>query len=216
MEMVKAVLSTAMFVVTIYFLRFTGDGLSELLRLIPGGLVIGGALVAVGVAALIVYLKFGETKLGKGLRLGAVGGLTVGFVLMFFGAGGLEGGGQPTGDGFAGIAWIESHDSGIARAREKNRPVMIDFTADWCQACKELDRMTYVDEAVQKEAKRFVNLKIDATDMTEEMDTLFELYSIHGLPTVVFIDSTGATLEDPRVTGFVPPERFLTLMTKVQ
>ncbi len=114
------------------------------------------------------------------------------------------------------IAWGTAHDAGLARAKELGRPVMIDFTADWCIPCKQLDKETYVDARVRAEAARFVSLKLDATKMEPPMQKLFELYSIMGLPTVLFIDSQGKVLQEPRVTGFVPPAEMAALMAKVR
>jgi thiol:disulfide interchange protein DsbD len=99
---------------------------------------------------------------------------------------------------------------------------MIDFGADWCIACKELDKFTFVDRAVQQEtAKRFIAIKVDATNETEGLTALQARYGVVGLPTIFFIPSDGvshrgdkAAVIEP-ITGFVKAEPFLALMKKV-
>jgi thioredoxin:protein disulfide reductase len=93
---------------------------------------------------------------------------------------------------------------------------MIDFFAEWCAACKELDRHTYPAREVMREAGRFTNIKVDATHEGEMIEALYERFGIQGLPTVAFVSSEGAVLEDPRVTGFLGPEKFAAELKKVK
>lgn len=108
-----------------------------------------------------------------------------------------------------------SFDAAIAKAKAECRPVMIDFFADWCAACKELDQHTYVAKDVVAEAHRFVTIKVDGTNDHEITDKLYEKFGVKGLPTVAFVSPTGDVLEKPRVTGFLKAEQFLTEMQKV-
>ncbi len=109
----------------------------------------------------------------------------------------------------------EPFDAALAKAKADCKPVMIDFFAEWCPACKELDKHTYPDKVVATEAHRFVSIKVDATNDHEVTDRLFEKYAIKGLPTVLFIGPTGTVLESPRVTGFLKPDAFVGEMQKV-
>ena len=93
---------------------------------------------------------------------------------------------------------------------------MIDFFADWCAACKELDKFTYTDADVQIEAQRFSAIKIDATEDTAALAALQKRFGVIGLPTVVFLNSQGQTCTSPRVTGFIEPEPYLQLMRGVR
>jgi thioredoxin:protein disulfide reductase len=110
----------------------------------------------------------------------------------------------------------EDFDAVLSRARSEGRPVMVDFYADWCAACKELDRHTYPAPEVIAASSRFVNLKVDATNGSDAMDALFEHYGIQGLPTVLFFSSQGEVLQAPRVLGFLPPPLFASELQKVQ
>ena len=103
----------------------------------------------------------------------------------------------------------------LKQAAADCKPVMIDFFADWCVACNELDSKTYSSKEVAAEAERFVRVKVDGTEDNEVLTELYGRFDIHGLPTVAFIDPTGEMLKDPRVTGFMPPQPFVDQMRKV-
>jgi thiol:disulfide interchange protein DsbD len=109
----------------------------------------------------------------------------------------------------------ESLEQVLARAKSEGRPVMIDFFAEWCAACKELDRETYPAVEVISEAGRFVNVKVDATNSDDALDALMERFGVEGLPTVAFVRSNGEVLRAPRVTGFLEPRSFVVEMKKV-
>jgi thioredoxin:protein disulfide reductase len=103
----------------------------------------------------------------------------------------------------------------LERAKADCKPVLIDFFADWCAACKELDALTYVQPEVVKESERFVTVKVDGTAGDDELDEVYAQYGIKGLPTVAFFDAQGERLDNPRINGFLPADRFLTEMKKV-
>ncbi|MCK7523226.1 MAG: thioredoxin domain-containing protein [Ignavibacteriales bacterium] len=85
--------------------------------------------------------------------------------------------------------------------------MVIDFYADWCIPCKELDALTFSDERVIKEMGRFTNYKVDMTKMTQENEDLRKRFNVIGMPTVLIIDSRGKELN--RITGFVNADEFL-------
>jgi len=107
-------------------------------------------------------------------------------------------------------------DAALARARAEHKPVMIDFFAEWCAACKELDRETYVAPTVVAEASRFVRIKVDGTNAQDPVDALYQRFGVNGLPTVAFVSSEGKVLDDPRVTGFLGPEKFTEALRQVR
>lgn len=115
------------------------------------------------------------------------------------------------GSGFS----AESFEKVLARARSEGRPVMIDFFADWCAACKELDRETYPAPEVITESGRFISVKVDATHSDDALDAVMEKLGVEGLPTVAFVSSKGEVLRSPRVTGFLAPTSFVVEMKKV-
>ena len=111
---------------------------------------------------------------------------------------------------------LEQFDALLQQAGQGCQPVQIDFYADWCTACKELDKFTFSKAEIQKESQRFFNIKIDATDDTEALAAIQTRYGVVGLPTIVFIDSRGRVKKKPRVTGFMEAEQYLPLMKQVR
>ncbi len=107
-----------------------------------------------------------------------------------------------------GLAWIGDEREALALARREGRPVVIDFWADWCTACKELDRGAWGDPRVRAALAPFVAVKVDATNDTPQTAALFQKYGVVGMPTVIFIDRTGREMP-VRVTGAVHPEEML-------
>jgi thiol:disulfide interchange protein DsbD len=111
---------------------------------------------------------------------------------------------------------VEQFDRALAQAAQDHRPVLIDFAADWCAACKELDRETYSAAPVVAEGQRFVTIKVDGTNEPESVQALYKRFGVQGLPTIAFVSSAGALLNSPRVTGFIEPDAFLSELHKVQ
>jgi thiol:disulfide interchange protein len=101
------------------------------------------------------------------------------------------------------LKWLGSYDEALSLAKDKNRPVMIDFYADWCGWCKRLDSDTYSDRSVVEKAQEFVSLKIDA-DVERGLSSR---YRVSGLPTILFIDTAGREIH--RVVGYRPAQGFL-------
>ncbi|WKE65031.1 protein-disulfide reductase DsbD [Gallaecimonas kandeliae] len=95
------------------------------------------------------------------------------------------------------------------------RPVMVDFYADWCVACKEFAKYTFTDPAVQAHFKDMVLLQTDVTDSTSEQVAMMDHYQILGLPTLLFFDKDGNELKALRVTGFQQPAQFLQTLAQL-
>jgi thiol:disulfide interchange protein DsbD len=106
----------------------------------------------------------------------------------------------------AGVQWEKYDAKKIAAAREAGKPVVIDFYADWCLPCKEMDEKTFTNPAVIAELDRFVRLK---GDMTEANDALAAQYALKGFPTLVFLDAGGREVASARRSGFEPPTEFV-------
>lgn len=105
--------------------------------------------------------------------------------------------------------------SAVLTAQKHEQPLLVDFTATWCGACKELDKITFADPAVSKEAGRFLAVKVDATDDEDPVvvQTMQNL-KVVGLPTVLLFDSSGREVR--RFTDFVDAKSFLAALRSVQ
>jgi thiol:disulfide interchange protein DsbD len=104
---------------------------------------------------------------------------------------------------------LNSYSAITNSVQSEQKPVMIDFYADWCAQCKELDEYTYTDKEVIDLSNSFNNIKIDLTTENPEIN---ENFDIKGLPVVIFMNSKGEELRDLRITGFLKPEEFIKKM----
>jgi thiol:disulfide interchange protein DsbD len=165
------------------------------------------ALLAAGAAALGVLLGalhgdfHGPALARAGKALGVA--LLVGGIAYGVGAAGAHERARS-----AAFAWVHDYDAGLAAARAAGRPVILDFWAEWCTACKELDRVAWADPRVRDEASRFVAVKLDGTDDSPAFEALVQRYGVAGLPTVIFLDGRGREVPD-RVMGAIPAEEMI-------
>lgn len=112
------------------------------------------------------------------------------------------------------LNWQPYSEAALAQATKDQKPVIIDFWADWCAACHELEEHTFTDPRVRAMAESFVLLKFDATKDSSELRELKKKYSIQGLPTVVFINPHGVWIDALTLTQFEKAPEFLKRMEK--
>ena len=97
----------------------------------------------------------------------------------------------------------------LAQARIENKIIILDFSADWCAACLDLEAKTFADPAVRQELERFIFAHVDFTNTTAETEVLTEHYSIIGLPVILFLDSNDKEIPNSRISGFIGPKEFV-------
>jgi len=113
------------------------------------------------------------------------------------------------------IEWLPYSEEQLRRASSEGRPVFIDFFADWCAPCKELDKHTFAAPEVVERSRQFVMLKVDLTSEEDpRTEALRSKYQVRGVPTLVFLDSNGQEMPDLRGNGFEPKDVFLDKMNR--
>lgn len=109
-----------------------------------------------------------------------------------------------------GIPWIPYDDDYLVEAKTKNLPVVIDFSAEWCIPCEEMDHETFNQPEVVEAARKIMPLRADITkSLSEEVVALKDKYGLLGVPTIVFIDRDGRERKDLRVIHFIDKDEFL-------
>jgi thioredoxin:protein disulfide reductase len=93
--------------------------------------------------------------------------------------------------------------------------VMLDFYADWCVACKEMELFTFSDSRVQLALKNVVLLQADVTKNTEEDAALLKRFNLFGPPGIIFFDANGEELKSLQVIGFQNADKFLTTLNQL-
>lgn len=116
-----------------------------------------------------------------------------------------------------GIIWEAYSSEKTELAISNGQAVIIDFYADWCIPCKELERVTFTNPDVIQATLPMKRLKVDLTNFdSPESEALRQQYNIAGVPTIVFLDSSGMEVPEARVVGFMRPAEFLRRIEMVQ
>jgi len=95
------------------------------------------------------------------------------------------------------------------KLRTAGRPAMLDFYADWCVSCKEMEKFTLSDARVRAELATVLLLQADVTAASPADRELLKRFSLYGPPGIIFFDAEGQEIPGLRVIGYQPPERFL-------
>ncbi|MCG9657773.1 protein-disulfide reductase DsbD [Vibrio mediterranei] len=117
---------------------------------------------------------------------------------------------------FIQINNVQELNAELAKAKQAGKPVMLDFYADWCVACKEFEKYTFHDASVEPVLSQFVLLQADVTKHQPQDIELLKQMDVLGLPTIEFWDAKGNPVSSARLTGFVPAEDFLQHLRKNQ
>ena len=108
------------------------------------------------------------------------------------------------------VAELEQH---VLQSR--NKYVMVDFYADWCISCKEMERFTFTDAKVQSRLRDVVLLQVDVTAGTPDDAALLKRFKLFGPPGILFLDREGREIQRVRLIGYQDTERFLAVLNAV-
>ncbi len=204
MEAVKSVFGVALLVAALYYVKTVIPSLQEITGRTSTFLFAALAAAAVGVAIGAVHLSFYGSPAQK-LRKGAgvalmVGGLFA--VTNFVLTPKIE------------LDWLKSEETAVATARASGKPLMIDFMAEWCLPCRELEVQVFSNPQVASELQNFTLLKVDLTrqDEDEALELITRKYGVMTLPAVRFVTPTGKIAAHLNAMLTVP--EFLDLLEK--
>jgi len=114
-----------------------------------------------------------------------------------------------------GIAWTAYDKNILIKAAREGRPVILDFYADWCIPCRELDKAVFKDQQIMELGDKFITLRMDLTAKQPFQDEVLEKYQVIGVPTIIFLNKDGNEERDLRVESLVGKSEFLSAMKQV-
>ncbi|MCM8814317.1 MAG: thioredoxin family protein [Candidatus Omnitrophica bacterium] len=109
----------------------------------------------------------------------------------------------------AKIAWMHDFELAKSQAAAANKPLMLDFYADWCGWCKRMDKDTFAHADVAGRSEKFICVKINGDNQRQ----LMQQFGVQGFPTTVFLRPDGTRIET--VPGYVPAQQFVRVMDEV-
>jgi thiol:disulfide interchange protein DsbD len=110
---------------------------------------------------------------------------------------------------FQRVATSAQLEAVLIQAKQKRQPVLLDFYADWCVTCKEMELLTFSDEKVKTALSTYLLIQVDVTKNTVEHQRILKQYALFGPPAILFFDANGEEKLSRRVIGFMKAERFL-------
>lgn len=110
---------------------------------------------------------------------------------------------------------VKSVEELEARLQAAGRPVMLDFYADWCVSCKEMERFTFAEPEIKSRMDNFILLQADVTGNGPDDKALLQRFNLFGPPGIIFFDAKGQELDGFRVIGFQNAARFGAVLDQV-
>ena len=118
---------------------------------------------------------------------------------------------------FKRVKTVAELDAALAElATSGGKTAMLDFYADWCVSCKEMEKFTFVDPAVQAKLANTVLLQVDVTANDADDKAMLKRFGLFGPPGIIFFDRSGKEIADSRVIGYQNAGKFLNSLQKVE
>jgi len=125
----------------------------------------------------------------------------------------LQSGSAPQTLAFRRIKSVAELDAALAQTGGKT--ALLDFYADWCVSCKEMEKLTFVEPQVRAKLANSVLLQIDVTANNDDDKAMLKRFSLFGPPGIILFDGQGREVADSRVIGFQDAPKFLASLAKL-
>lgn len=216
---------------------FIGVAIWMMSRILP----LSWIAIAWGAFAIGAALWFGWLALGRGLSVShrrrvapAAAGIALAIYGGFLTAGGVRGWYAPLRplawagitpsiaapgaeyEGFRTVTNEHDLDAAIAAGSADGRPVLIDFSAEWCTECRLMERTLLADDAVRQQLNRLRLIRADMTRYDTASRKLMERFAVVGPPTLIFLDAAGREVDGTRVIGMTAVTDFLSKITAAE
>ena len=199
MVWVKKVFGVVLVALALFYLAMPFIPASDAYWVIPVSLITGG-----------IYLGFLESS-GRGTKVFPKIKMAFGIFAIFLGVVFIMNLQKE------GMTWVPFSEAKLEEAKNSGTPVVIDFYADWCIPCLELERITFTDPRVISATDHMARLKVDLTNFdSPESEQIRRKFNVAGVPTIILLDSNGDEIPGSRVVGFEGPDRFLARLKLIE
>ena len=123
--------------------------------------------------------------------------------------------GEVTAPAFQNVKSVADLDARLSQAGKQGRRVMLDFYADWCVSCREMEKFTFTDDRVRSRLDGLTLLRADVTANDEDDKALMKRFGLFGPPGIIFFGRDGREIEGVRVVGYQPADEFLASLGRV-